>query len=62
MRLRKPGIKRNVTDKPDPALAGTESANSAEFVPTPIGNEDVYFNSLNEVYDFIPDFKGTKKL
>lgn len=60
MKLRKPGIKRNVTDKPDPSLASTVAANSAEFVPAPISEENVYINGLNEVYDILPDFKSTK--
>ena len=37
------------------------AASSAEFIPTEINRNDTDFvNSLNEVFDYIPDLKSDK--
>lgn len=50
-----------VSNKPDSSLAGIgAAANSAEFVPSISDDKGEYIDTLNEVYDMIPDFRGNK--
>lgn len=54
--------KAKVSNKPDSSLAGIgASAQSAEFVPSISDDKGAFIDSLNEVYDFIPNLKTDSK-
>lgn len=41
-----------------PLIPGNNTANSAEFVPTPVDTSNSYIDPLNEVFDFVPQVQN----